>query len=75
MLRLIGLLITGVMSLCAVAFTGLCLYVGNSAHWTGDGPGMLFVMMGVFVGAVACLVCGGMFLSTLAGSSESEPPK
>ena len=73
MLKVLGLLVTGALALCATAFTGFCLYVGQSAHWKSDGPGMLFVMIGVLFGAVGCLVTWTMFLSTLAGSPEERP--
>jgi uncharacterized membrane protein len=45
-----------VVAVAATAATAFFVYVGNKNHWTSDGPGMLFIMLGV-------LVCGGVALS------------
>lgn len=69
----LGLLVSGVITLASAAFTALCVWVGMKAHWTSDGPGMLFVMLGVVFGAIVTFGFGSLFLSRLSGGPP--PPR
>ena len=58
------LFVVGVIFAC---LTGGLVWLGCSASWTSDGPGMLFIMMGVAIGAVITLMAFGCCRVLLRG--------
>lgn len=44
------------VAIAATAATILLFWVGQRAHWTSDGPGMLFVMIALVVCAIVAAV-------------------
>lgn len=71
--RMIGKIIAGSLTLLSLAGMVLLFGVGQKAHWTSDGPGMLFIMIGV----VACGFFAFLFGSLTFLSSppqDSQPP-
>ncbi len=50
MIRIIARIITGSLTLLSLAGMIFLFGVGQKAHWTSDGPGMLLIMIGV----IAC---------------------
>ena len=69
--RIIGKIITGGLTLLSLAGMILFFWVGQKAHWTSDGPGMLFIMIGV----VACGFFAFLFghLTLLTSSPQDTP--
>ncbi|MDD1713496.1 MAG: hypothetical protein LUQ69_10060 [Methanoregulaceae archaeon] len=68
--RVLGTLLTGLMALLATAATIGLFMVGQKAHWTSDGPGMLFIMIGIGVSAMVAL---GLWFATLAQATAPAP--
>lgn len=63
-LRVLGRVITGLLTLASAALTVLLFYVGEKAHWTSDGPGMLAVMIGIVLFGFLAFLFGGLFLGS-----------
>lgn len=62
---------TGLLTLTFASASVLLFHVGQKAHWTSDGPGMLAIMIGfVFFGFLAFLF-GGLFFQSLTRSATS----
>ncbi len=68
--RVLGTLLTGLMALAATAATIGLFVAGQKAHWTSDGPGMLFIMIGIGVSAMVAL---GLWFATLAQATAPAP--
>lgn len=56
-----------VVAILATAATVYLFWIGQKAHWTSDGPGMLFVMIAIVVCAIAA-VLGWMFVFGIAAT-------
>jgi hypothetical protein len=70
-IRTFARIFTGLLTLVSVAAAVALFIVGQKAHWTSDGPGMLLIMAGiVFCGIFTC-VFGGLFFSTFNQSSSA----
>lgn len=69
MLRIVGILVVGLLAAISTAATVLLVRLGNHAHWSSDGPGMLFVMMAIGVLGVAAWGLWRLFFALLRGSS------
>lgn len=60
---------TGLLTLASAA-AGIFLFkVGQQAHWTSDGPGMLLIMAGILFCGIFALVFGGVFFNSFNRSS------
>jgi hypothetical protein len=73
--RILARIFTAAVALASAAATIFLFKVGQGAHWTSDGPGMLLVMVGIFICGIFTLVFGGLFFSSLsqATTGESRP--
>jgi hypothetical protein len=60
---------TGLLALASAAATVFLFWVGQQAHWTSDGPGMLLIMIGIALCGILACVFGGLFFSSLGQSS------
>lgn len=71
-IRIIARLVTGSLTLLSVAGVIVLFGVGQKAHWTSDGPGMLVIMIGV----VACGFFTFLFgsLTVLASPPQDSQP-
>ena len=67
-IRMIVRIITGGLTLLSLAGVTFLFGVGRKAHWTSDGPGMLFIMIGV----VACGFFAVLFGSLTVFASQSQ---
>ena len=56
----------------AAAMIGL-IAIGQKAHWTSDGPGMLLIMLGIPVCGIVAWVFGMLAFTTTASSEEANP--
>lgn len=67
-IRIMTRIITGGLTVLSLAGMIFLFGVGQKAHWTSDGPGMLFIMIGV-------VACG--FFAFLFGNLTmlSSPPQ
>ncbi len=71
--RIIGKIITGGLTLLSLAGMILLFWVGQKAHWTSDGPGMLLIMIGVAACGFFAFLFGS--LTFLPSSHQpSQPP-
>jgi hypothetical protein len=68
--RVLGTLITGLLAVGASAATIGLFMAGQKAHWTSDGPGMLFIMLGILVCAV---VTFGLWIATFMQAVTPAP--
>lgn len=70
-IRIMTRIITGGLTLLSLAGMIFLFGVGQTAHWTSDGPGMLFIMIGV----VACGFFAFLFgnLTLLSSPSQDSP--
>jgi hypothetical protein len=50
----------------------LLLWVGQKAHWTSDGPGMLLIMIGVVACGFIAFLFGNLTLLT-SPPQDSQP--
>jgi len=71
-IRVMTRIITGGLTLLSLAGMIFLFGVGQKAHWTSDGPGMLLVMIGV----VACGFFAFLFgnLTLLPSPPQDSPP-
>ncbi len=76
MMRIAGLFLVGLLALASTAATVGLIMVGNHAHWTSDGPGMLLIMIAIGVFGLAAVGLWKLFLAILCGtpSSPAAPP-
>lgn len=72
-LRVLARLFTGGVALASAAAAIFLIKVGQGAHWTSDGPGMLLVMVGILICGILALVFGGLFFTSLGEPAPSEP--
>lgn len=70
-IKVLARVVTGGLTLGSAAAAIFLFQVGQQAHWTSDGPGMLLIMAGIlFCGIFAC-VFGGLFFSSFNRSSSA----
>jgi hypothetical protein len=70
-LRTLARVFTGLLTL-AFAFASVFLfYVGQKAHWTSDGPGMLAIMIGLVFSGFLVFLFGALFLQSFGPSATS----
>jgi hypothetical protein len=62
-----------VIALAAAAAAIGLIAIGQKAHWTSDGPGMLLIMLGIPICGLVAWVFGMLVLTT-TGSSEGATP-
>jgi len=78
-IRIIARIITGSLTLLSLAGMIFLFGVGQKAHWTSDGPGMLFIMIGVVACGFFAFLFGNLTLltfppqDTTSSLSLSEP--
>ena len=70
--RLFGRIVTLVLAVAASALTIFLIGVGNHNNWSSDGPGILMVMIGVFIFGLAAFALWGLLVASLS-DYESEP--
>jgi hypothetical protein len=63
-MRIIARIITGSLTLLSLAGMIFLFGVGQKAHWTSDGPGMLFIMIGVVACGFFAFLFGNLTLLT-----------
>lgn len=68
-LRTLARIFTGLLALASAGATAFLFKVGQQAHWTSDGPGMLLIMVGILFCGLLALVFGGLFVSSMRQSS------
>lgn len=56
----------------AAAMIGL-IAIGQKAHWTSDGPGMLLIMLGIPICGIVAWFFGMMAITTTANSEGTNP--
>jgi len=66
-----GLAVTIALAATAAAI-GL-IVVGQEAHWTSDGPGMLLIMLGIPICGIVAWFFGLMAFTTTATVEETNP--
>ena len=71
-IRIIARIITGSLTLLSLAGVIFLFGVGQKAHWTSDGPGMLVIMIGVVACGFFTLLFG--HLTMLASSPQASQP-
>lgn len=71
-LRAIARIFTALMTLTSATGAMFLFWVGQKAHWTSDGPGMLLIMVGILGCGLFAFVFGGLFVSSFNQSSSSE---
>lgn len=70
-IRIIARIITGSLTLLSLAGMIFLFGVGQKAHWTSDGPGMLFIMIGVVASGFFVFLFGHL---TLLASPPQDTP-
>lgn len=71
-IRIMARIITGSLMLLSLAGMILLLWVGQKAHWTSDGPGMLLIMIGVPVCGFFAFLFGN--LTVLSSPPQTDRP-
>ncbi|MBI3357917.1 MAG: hypothetical protein HY038_14315 [Nitrospirae bacterium] len=60
---------TALVALASATAMVLLFMVGQKAHWTSDGPGMLLVMVGILFCGMFTFVFGGLFFTSFNRSA------
>lgn len=68
-IRILARIITGSLTLLSLAGMIALFGVGQKAHWTSDGPGMLVIMIGVVACGFFAFLFGNL---TVLSSSHKE---
>ena len=71
-IRVITRIITGSLTLLSLAGMIFLFGVGQKAHWTSDGPGMLLIMIGVVACGFFAFLFGNLTLLT-SPPQDSQP--
>jgi hypothetical protein len=71
-LRTVARFLTGVLTLASAAATVFFFHVGQKAHWTSDGPGMLLIMIGVALCGFLAFLFGALFLQSLTANGSEQ---
>ncbi len=69
--RTLARIFTGLLTLVSASAAVALFVVGQKAHWTSDGPGMLLIMAGIFFCGIFAFVFGGLFFSSFNRSSSA----
>jgi hypothetical protein len=72
-IRILTRILTGGLTLLSLAGMIFLFGVGQKAHWTSDGPGMLFIMIGVVACGFFAFLFGNLTLLT-SPPQNSQPP-
>lgn len=72
--RTLARIFTGLIALASATAVVLLIMVGQKAHWTSDGPGMLLVMVGILFCGIFAFVFGGLFFSSFNQSTPAVSP-
>jgi hypothetical protein len=72
--RSLARIFTGLVTLASASGMVLLFMLGQKAHWTSDGPGVLLVMVGIFLCGLFAFLFGGLFFYSLNRSSAIEEP-
>lgn len=64
LVRMLAKLVVGGLALLSLSGMVFLFGVGQKAHWTSDGPGMLFIMIGVAVCGFFTLLFGSLLLQS-----------
>jgi len=72
--RILARIFTSLIALASAAATVFLFKVGQNAHWTSDGPGMLLVMVGIFFCGILAFIFGGLFFSSFSQSTPAVSP-
>jgi len=73
-IRVITRIITGGLTLLSLAAMIFLFGVGQKAHWTSDGPGMLLIMIGVAACGCFALIFGNLTLISPPPQAQDSPP-
>jgi hypothetical protein len=68
-IRTLARIFTGLLTLASAVAAVALFIVGQKAHWTSDGPGMLLIMVGILLCGIFALVFGGLFFRSLNQAS------
>jgi hypothetical protein len=68
-IRTLARIFTGLLTLVSAATVAALFIVGQKAHWTSDGPGMLLIMAGILFSGIFTFVFGGLFFNSFNRSS------
>jgi len=72
-IRVMARIITGSLTLLSLAGTIFLFGVGQKAHWTSDGPGMLLIMIGVVACGFFAFLFGHLTLLTSPHQDAPSP--
>ena len=70
--RTLARAVCGLIALAAVAAAIGLVMVGQKAHWTSDGPGMLLIMIGIPVFGIVAFFFGSLALIPYAPTTEGQ---
>jgi hypothetical protein len=68
-IRTLARIFTGLLTLVSAAAVAALFIVGQKAHWTSDGPGILLIMAGILFCGIFAFVFGGLFFNSFHRSS------
>jgi len=71
-IRIMARIITGSLTLLSLAGMVFLFGVGQKAHWTSDGPGMLLIMIGVVACGFFAFLFGNLTFLT-SPPQDSQP--
>ncbi len=77
--KVLARVFTGLVALASATGMVFLFWVGQRAHWTSDGPGMLAVMIGIVFCGLFAILFGGLFFSSFnrssgVGETGTQPP-
>jgi len=70
-IKALARIFTGLLTLASAVAAIFLFKVGQQAHWTSDGPGMLLIMAGILFCGIFAFVFGGLFFSSFNRSSSA----
>jgi hypothetical protein len=73
-LKTVGRIFTGSIALLSAAGMVFLFGIGQKAHWTSDGPGMVIIMAGILFCGFFALLFGGLFYSSFKPPPPAGPP-
>lgn len=71
-LRTLARIFTGFVALASATGMVFLFLVGQKAHWTSDGPGMVLVMAGILLCGIFVFLFGGLFIYSFNQSPAIE---
>jgi hypothetical protein len=72
--RSLARIFTGLAALASATAMVFLFGVGQKAHWTSDGPGMLLVMVGILFFGILAFVFGGLFFTSFNQPTATVTP-